>query len=75
MFDFEFVIAQCPECGISRYSFSEEDALRKLKTHRCLKYMSDEEFWLNIDRIIKGEEYADREEIQDRVGLVECNTV
>jgi len=55
MVDFDMVIAECPRCGRWCFSWSEEDAVGKYKSHRCLRTVTTEELDEMIDRCLRGQ--------------------
>ena len=44
----DLVIAQCPRCNLSRYSYSKEDAVQKLEAHKCLQDWTEGELHMRL---------------------------
>ena len=48
----DMIIAQCLYCGMQRFGECEEDAVEKLKTHRCITSLSDKKLGKILERIL-----------------------
>lgn len=52
MAELDFVIAECPRCGLWCFAESEEKATEQYYNHCCLRDMTNEELDKMLDRII-----------------------